>query len=1161
MKLAPVDVERKKTPESGADALAPPQIVTLSNGRYSVRMSEAGSGYARLKDIAITRWSGDEVAESDGVHFYLRDLDDGFVWSAGYQPTRVVPSRYEFRAVHNIAEISRLDRGIESRLQCFVAPRHDVGIRLLQIANHGDTKRRIEVTSYLEWVLGSQDGDSNHPAFSKLFVETQYCEKRRAVLARRRPRSNADTELWGAHSVVGDDLPSDLEFETNRMRFIGRGRSLSNPQALEAGAKLGGDSGAVLDPVASLRFVVVLEPGESQEIAFLVGASPNRAAIDEQLQSLANLADVRRTLAEVREASASNGYSAIAVRSDFGDLIGNQRFKAASMSVVNKSSAAKDSRTLELNNGYGGFTANGTEYVIEVRDNGKGGQHLPPMPWVNVIANERAGFLVTERGATYTWAGNSRVNRLTAWHNDPVCDPHAEAFWIRDEEAGEFWSPTPGPSSSGGEYRTRHGFGYSVFEHECRGLSQELTMFMDRDDPVKVVRLKVANRSGRPRQLSLFSYAHWALGGLASETSIDVTTSHNAVNRAIFATNPQRDLYGEFVAFSAPVLDDAGRCEVSHTSDRAAFVGRYRELAGPAAVVAGDELDGRVGHGFDPCAAWQVSFELAAGETFECAFLLGESADLSSARNLIAKYDGIRSVNDSLAASQQFWRDTLSAIQIETPEREFDYLINGWLAYQNLSCRMWARSAFYQPGGAFGFRDQLQDSSALVYLRPEITRAQILRHASRQFLEGDVLHWWHPDTEYGVRTRFSDDLLWLPLLTAEFVARTGDTKLLDEVTPFVTAPLLKDGQQESYLRPELSNETASVYEHCCRSLDRGLTTGRNGLPLIGCGDWNDGFSRVGANGQGESVWLGFFIDCALERMLPICESRGDVARVKRYSEYRKKLREALDTAGWDGNWYRRDYYDNGEPMGSAKSDECQIDALVQAWAVLSGVASDERARMAMEAAEERLVCEDPGLIRLLTPAFNKTPNDPGYIKGYLPGIRENGGQYTHGVLWFVRAMAELGRGTRAVELLRMITPVWHTRDKAATDVYQTEPYVVAADVYGEAPHVGRGGWTWYTGSAGWMFRVAVESILGFSTENGDTIVMHPSISSEWPKARLTYRLPDGKTRYEITIENPQGKERGVTSATLDGGRVEVKDGSASVPMASDGQVHQVVVRL
>ncbi|HEX4414966.1 MAG TPA: hypothetical protein VH107_15125 [Lacipirellulaceae bacterium] len=1161
MKLAQVELDRKVGPENRTPGQASTQVVTLSNGRYAVRLSEVGSGFARWDDKAVTRWSGDELAEADGLHIFLRDLDDGFVWSAGYQPSRVVPTRYEFRAAHNVAEISRVDREIECRMQAFVSPRQDFEIRLLQLANHGNAKRRIEVTSYLEWVLGSQDADANHPAFAKLFVETQYCAKRRAVIARRRPRGNDEVAICGLHAIVADELPGVTEFETNRVRFIGRGRTLAHPLALEPKQKLSGDSGAVLDPVASLRTVLEIEPGETQEIAFLVGVGADQAALDAQLDSVADISDVRKMLGEVHNAHASNGHATIAVRPDFAELVRGERFKAAAVDRVKKSRAATNGETLQFENGYGGFTADGKEYVIQIRSDGRGGLHLPPMPWVNVIANENAGFLVTERGATYTWAGNSRVNRVTAWHNDPVLDPHAEAFWIRDDEAGRFWSPTPGPTPDGGEYLTRHGFGYSAFKHRSHELASELTMFVDRDEPVKIVLLSVKNESKRPRRLSMFSFAHWALGGLASETSIDVATSYSAAERAILATNPQRDFYGAHVAFSAPVVGDGTACEISYTADRAAFVGRYRDLNAPSAVAMAAELDGRVGHGIDPCAAWQVSFELAAGETFECAFLLGETANAAASRALIKKFAGIDRVRKSLAETKEFWRETLSGVEIETPEPEFDHLINGWLAYQNLSCRMWARSAFYQPGGAFGFRDQLQDSSALVYLRPEITRAQILRHASRQFLEGDVLHWWHPDTEYGVRTRFSDDLLWLPLLAAEYVARTGDTKLFDEVTPFITAPLLKDGQQESYLRPELANETATVYEHCCRSLDRGLTTGRNGLPLIGCGDWNDGFSRVGCRGQGESVWLGFFIDCALERMLPVCEARGDAKRVKRYTEYRKKLREALDTAGWDGQWYRRAYYDNGEPMGSAQSDECQIDALVQAWAVLSGVASPERAKLAMGSAEVRLVCEDPGLIRLLTPAFNKTPNDAGYIKGYLPGIRENGGQYTHGVLWFVRAMAELGRGTRAVELLRMITPIWHTRDKAATDVYQTEPYVVAADVYGEPPHVGRGGWTWYTGSAGWMYRVAVESLLGFTTENGDTIVMNPSISSEWPKARLIYRLPDGKTRYEIMIENPAGKEHGVTTATLDGQPVLVADGAARVPLKFDGELHRVSVRL
>jgi cyclic beta-1,2-glucan synthetase len=578
-------------------------------------------------------------------------------------------------------------------------------------------------------------------------------------------------------------------------------------------------------------------------------------------------------------------------------------------------------------------------------------------------------------------------------------------------------------------------------------------------------------------------------------------------------------------------------------------------------VASGNKLDDFVGGSEQPCAAWQVSIELPRGATFEGSFLLGEAASQSEAAQIIRDYSNSGQLQRAYDDVTEFWNDMTSAIVVETPDREIDLMVNGWLLYQNLSCRMWGRSAYYQPGGAFGFRDQLQDSAAFVHHRPDITRTQILRHAAQQFVDGDVLHWWHPDTGYGLRTRFSDDLLWLPYIAAEYVHKTGDQAILDEEVPFISGKPLAEGHAEAYLRPEVSDETASLYEHCCRALDRGLTSGGNGLPLIGSGDWNDGFSRVGHAGRGESVWLGFFIDHVLEQMLPLCARRGDDDRLRRYSEYRQRLRSALNSAGWDGAWYRRAYYDNGQMLGSATSDECQIDAIAQAWSVISGVAPPERAAMAMEAVESRLIDDEAGMIRLLTPSFNSTPNDPGYIKGYLPGIRENGGQYTHGVLWVVRALAELGRGTRAVDLLRMLSPVWHTSSPEKVGVYQTEPYVVAADVYGEPPHVGRGGWTWYTGSAGWMYRVAIESVFGVTTEHGQTLVINPSISSAWPRCRLSYRLPGGETRYDITIENPSGNEHGVKEASVDGRPAVVENGVARVLLLRDGKTHQVVVRL
>ncbi|HEX6911030.1 MAG TPA: protein ndvB, partial [Longimicrobium sp.] len=565
--------------------------------------------------------------------------------------------------------------------------------------------------------------------------------------------------------------------------------------------------------------------------------------------------------------------------------------------------------------------------------------------------------------------------------------------------------------------------------------------------------------------------------------------------------------------------------------------------------------------GLDPCAAFKVTFHIRPGETAEVAFLLGEAADEAAARALVAKYRRPGAVDDALREVRAFWTGLVGGVQVRTPSPELDLMVNGWLAYQNLVCRVWGRTAFYQSGGAFGFRDQLQDSSALVYLRPELTRRQILLHASHQFVEGDVLHWWHPPLSKGIRTRFADDLLWLPYITAFYVDSTGDAGVLDESAPFVTAEHLPPGEDEVFLFPADSGQRASVYEHCCRSIDRSLTRGAHGLPLMGTGDWNDGMNRVGREGRGESVWMGFFLHGILDDFVPLCEARGDVARAETYRAYRAELAAALNAEGqgWDGGWYRRAYYDNGAPLGSAANDECRIDAIAQAWAVLSGVAPPERAEQALDALERHLVSEEDGIIRLLTPAFDRTPHDPGYIKGYLPGVRENGGQYTHAALWAVRALAQAGRTERAARLLAMVSPVSHGRTPAEVAVYQAEPYVIAADVYGVAPHVGRGGWTWYTGSAGWMFRVALESVLGITLEGGEALRIRPCVPQDWPGFTVRYRLPDGATAYEIAVTREDGA--GIRG-TVDGRDLSVAaDGALRVPLARDGGMHRVEVVL
>jgi cyclic beta-1,2-glucan synthetase len=1162
-------------------------VASLSNGSYSVRLNARGSGFSDWRGIAVTRWSADRVCDTDGFHLYLRDLDDQQVWSAGYLPTRVNSDDYQFRFSERAAEISRIDRDLECRFTVCVAAEHDCDLRRCRLTNHGGETRRVELTSYLEWVLTGRDADASHPAFSKLFLETHYCAERRAIFARRRPRSSDEPAVWGFHALVGNDAHAPhehVQYETNRAAFIGRGRSLAHPRALDAEVRLTGQTGAVLDPIASLRTVLVLRPGECREIVLLLGAASSRDEAMEILTSRDGLPEVNRELdGALASRHLKNGQPTREKLDIDAGRDGDRHIihaphsrprmqtapaqTAAECTPAAARASGRDARAfdvaepLEFDNGYGGFSADGREYVIRLRPNAAGEHRRPPLPWVNVIANDVAGFIVSESGAGYTWAGNSRLNRLTAWHNDPVCDPHSEALWICDEAARQFWSATPGPTPAPVEYVVRHGFGYTKFVHENDDLLIETMMFIAPERPLKITRVRLANRGSRPRRLSFVSFAHWALGDSASAATT-ISTTYDAELKAILATNPHRETYSKHLAFSAACAFPESRpIDTSFTCDRAAFLGERGDITTPAALVSLQALDGLAGAALDACAAWRVPLELVPGEERELVFLLGEASDRDGVAALLNKYRRPGEIERARQAVTDFWRDTVSAIEIETPDREIDLMAGGWLTYQNLSCRMWARSAYYQPGGAFGFRDQLQDAAALIFVRPDITRAQIIRHAGQQFVEGDVLHWWHPDTGYGLRTRFSDDLLWLPSVTTSYVATTGDESIWDEQASFVAGPQLAGGHAELYMCPVDAGVRASVYEHCCRAVDRGLTFGSRGLPLIGCGDWNDGFSRVGRLGRGESVWLGFFICHVLDHLLPVCRKRGDDRRVSRFEACRDRVAVALNSEGWDGAWYRRAYYDNGEPIGSATSDECQIDALAQAWAVLSGVASPDRAQAAIDAALERLVCREAGLIKLLTPPFDQTLNDPGYIKGYLPGIRENGGQYTHGVLWLVRALAEMGRGTTAVELLKMLSPVSHTATAERAEIYQTEPYVVAADVYGEPPHVGRGGWTWYTGSAGWMFRVAVESIFGLSIDRGHTLVVKPVISASWPRCRLTYRLPGEMTRYQITIENPHGKETGVVSAVVDGGEIVVDDGAARIPLAHDGDTHRVEIHL
>jgi cyclic beta-1,2-glucan synthetase len=1167
------------------DGLAAQQA-QLTNGRYHVTLNSSGSGVSECNGMAVTRRGLDIATDADGFHIYLRDLEDEYLWSAGYQPVRRTPTEYDFRHIGKTAVITRVDREIKSQLTVCVVPDHDVELRRCRLTNLGNGSRRIELTSYVEFVLNTHAADVSHPAFSKIFLETQFLDDSHTILVKRRPRSPDAPKNWGFHRILvenADSNPPTIQFETNRAHFIGRGRSLADPRALNPGEVLSSGRGAVLDPIGSLRTAICCEPGESKEVIFVLGAAQDPDDLDALLLAIGDVAQAAVVLERAASGDESTNGRAGPVEGKSRDNaeriivhpphVGDQPNSSNGQELARNRPAwttsegqqtlpAEDQETLQFDNGYGGFSGDGREYVIRLRRDGQGRHQYPPQPWCNVIANEQAGFLVSEAGAGYTWAGNSRLNRLTGWHNDPVCDAHAEAMWIRDEDAGIYWSPTPRPTPAAADYTVRHGFGYTSYTCAGHELAHETTMFMAHDAPVKLTRIRLVNRSDRPRRISLFSFLRWVLGELPGETSRSIETRHDAQRSAILAMNSERECYQKHVAFSALVAHSQfDSSQISFTADRRSFLGRFNDLSAPLAVTAGDRLNNRVGEGLDPCAAWQVSVEIPPGGEFEATWMLGEAAEQEQIAEWYNRFDTPVGVQEALDQTIEFWRHTLSAVQIETPLPEIDLLTNGWLVYQNLSCRLWGRSAYYQPGGAFGFRDQLQDAAALVLQRPDLTRKQILRHAAQQFVEGDVLHWWHPDNGFGLRTRFSDDLLWLPYVAASYIQATGDDSLLDERVPFVTERELSADEQEAYLHPNPTGDIGHVYDHCCRALDRGLTVGQHGLPLIGCGDWNDGMNRVGMAGTGESVWLGFFICHILEWMLPICLRRKDRERVDRYTAYRDRLRDVLNTAGWDGGWYRRAYYDNGRPVGSSSSDECQIDVLAQAWAVISHVAPQDRAELAMRAAEERLVDTRAGLIRLMAPPFNRSSDDPGYIKGYLPGIRENGGQYTHGALWFVRALAEMGRGSQAVEMLRMLSPITHTASQQQVETYQTEPYVLAADVYSEPPHEGRGGWTWYTGSAGWMYRVVTESIFGLALERGETLVINPCISASWPCCRLSYRLPDGVTCYHITIENPHGRESGVVRARLDDRDVAVTEGKARIPLQFDNRPHHVTLHL
>jgi cyclic beta-1,2-glucan synthetase len=1128
-----------------------------------------GNSEQHYEALAVTR-ARTANQTAGGLLIYVSDVDSRPCWSAGLLPTRTPTQDYAVRFDADAVEIRRQDREIELITTIRVDPNLDGELRSCVLTNHGQQARTLEVTSYLEWVLQQADADHSHPAFSKLFVQTAWHPEYRAIVASRRPRASDQPILHGAHWIdhlQGPAEAAEISYETSRSHFVGRGRSLSSPAALDPAARLTKTLGPVLDPIASLRARFTLAAGESAAITFATSARPQRTdLLDRVAESLAT----RRSRANdqaVRVAHAgTNGAAPLDTAAPS---------PPAYQPPPSAPPLPAGGESLQFFNGLGGFSAEGHEYVIHLRPDAEGRLTLPPLPWSHVVANEQAGFIATEVGAGYTWTINSRENRLTHWHNDPVCDPHSEAHYLRDERARTFWSPLPGPATSVADHEVRYGFGYALYRQHGAGFTQQTTQFVPPSDPVKITRVELENLQDQPRELTAFAYAHLALSGGLPPAGL--ATWYDGSLGAVFASNSQRELSAR-VAFAC-LVTSGDPADVVFTCDREEFLGTHGELSAPDAVVRQPLLQCRIGEGSDRCLALQGPVRVEPRGRQSYWVLLGEAADEATARQLIERYRDPERVAAAYDGAKCRWSELLGRFQIQTPSVPLNLMINGWLPYQNLCCRMLARSAYYQSGGAYGFRDQLQDSSAFLWHAPELTRTQILRNAQRQFPQGDVLHWWHPPGGGGLRTRFADDLLWMPLIACEYVLATGDDAIWEETTPYLSGAQLEEGEQERFMVPRVSSEQGTLYEHCCRAIDRSLAVGAHGLPLMGCGDWNDGMNRIGQGGRGESVWMGFFLSVILEKFADVCRSHGDLPRADRYLQHRQGLVEALNGPGWDGAWYRRAFFDDGTPVGSAESAECQLDALAQAWAVLSRVAPEDRAASSVEAVLQRLVSRKERMIKLLDPPFNQLPLDPGYIQGYLPGVRENGGQYTHGILWFVRALGQLGRGTLATQLLEMLTPVMHSDTPEHVAQYQAEPYVVAADVYGQPPHVGRAGWTWYTGSAGWMFRVAVETLLGMRREGGTTLVIDPVLSSSWPSCRIVWRLPSSTaslakpvgeastakqiaaTWYEITIANSSGRESGVQGVTIDGRAGEVRDGAARVELVDDGARHTVLVSL
>lgn len=1279
-----------------------PQVHLLSNGSFNVLISNSGSGYSSWKEFDLTRWQPDGVLDSWGSWIYIQDLSPTTRknWSAGYQPIPGDPGKMRVTFFPHMAVFRRSENGITSTMEVTVSPDDPIEIRRIHLHNTTADLHKIRLSSYAEVILSPQAVDARHPAFNKMFIESEIVPELNLQIFKRRMRSPQDQPVFLGHRMLISKVPKSVQHVTDRGSFIGRNQTLRKPAALETEQPMSGTSGATLDPIFAIAVEIDIKPNESLYVNYLTFTADSREgilALAEKYQSRTilkrsfiqanmtaqtwlgkqgmttrSLIDSLKTLSallypskpmraepeiiasnrlnqsglwrfgisgdfpillveigdpkqvdlvkdvlQIHKFLAARQYKVDVIilntqQTDYGaELNGilyrlltkvdsdrwlNQRggifllnhdqllpeervlIKTAAYAVFKGENGELSSqipeyltqvhhlpehiptrqppvltpeedlllplkRDLQFFNGYGGFSPTGHEYIIELNP-----EASTPAPWVNVIGYPEFGFMVSEAGSQCTWSMNSGENRITPWSNDPVSDPSGEVLYLRDEETGEIWSPTPYPTGAKQPYRVTHGAGYSSFEHQSHGLRQKLTLFASPEDPVKIIHLKVENTYPFPRRITATQYVEWVLGLNHASSRAFIIPEYDVTEECLLATNSYNAEFSSRTAFLIASKPIHGL-----TSDRTEFLGRNGSISFPVALKRLG-LEARITPGEDPCGVLQIHLDLLPGQVEEIYFILGQGNDRDHALALAKKYHDPAYVGAANQRTRVFWENLLGTIQVHTPQPAMDVILNRWMLYQALSCRIWGRTGFSQSSGAFGFRDQLQDVLAVLPIDPAITRGQLLNAARQQFEAGDVMHWWHPPSGRGIRTRFSDDLLWLPYVTSLYIEATGDIKILDEEIPFQVSPLLEENESERYGASQITSQSFSLLEHCLRAIEKGATNGKHGLPLMGSGDWNDGMNRVGEAGRGESIWLAWFLCDVLNRFAAVCDQIGDTRNASRFRAKAIEYAKSIEQFGWDGDWYQRAYFDDGSILGSVNDMECKIDAIAQSWAVISGVGDAQRSRQAMRSVLDHLVRPGDGLSMLLTPPFDKTDRDPGYIKGYPPGIRENGGQYSHAAIWTAWAFAMLGNGDQAGDLFNLLNPILHSDDKSKAELYRVEPYVISADIYSTPPFVGQGGWTWYTGSAAWMYRLGTEAILGIH-KVGESLKIDPVIPPAWEGFEIRYQYR--QSTYHIQVKNPGHVARGIKQIKLDSKILR----DLIIPLLDDGKIHQVEVMM